>query len=101
VAPIAREEIPPAPAYYDLLKPVARHVDIWTTIYNHPLAGPAAIVDWVRATGLRPYLARLAPDEERAYLAEYESRLAKAYPPLIDGRVLLRFPRLFAVAVRE
>src|SRR5436853_185445 len=69
---IAREEIPAAAAYYDLLKPLAAHVDIWTTIYNHPLANPAAIVDWVRGTGLRPYLARLTPGEERAYLADYE-----------------------------
>jgi trans-aconitate 2-methyltransferase len=99
-APIAREEIPPAAAYYDLLKPLSARVDIWTTIYHHPLADPAAIVEWVRGTGLRPYLARLTPDEERAYLADYESRLAEAYPPLVDGRVLLRFPRLFIVAVR-
>jgi len=99
-APIEREEIPPASVYYDLLKLLAAHVDIWTTVYNHPLANPAAILDWVRGTGLRPYLARLTPDEERAYLADYESRLAKAYPPLVDGRVLLRFPRLFVVAVR-
>jgi trans-aconitate 2-methyltransferase len=99
--PIAREEIPPAAAYYDLLRPLAAPVDIWTTIYNHPLASPAAIVDWVRGTGLRPYLARLDPDEEPAYLADYESRLALAYPALIDGRVLLRFPRLFMVAARR
>ena len=72
--PIEREEIPPAADYYDLLKPLAAHVDIWTTVYNHPLANPAAILDWVRGTGLRPYLARLTPDEERAYLADYESR---------------------------
>jgi trans-aconitate 2-methyltransferase len=100
VAPIEREEIPPAAAYYDLLKPLSAHVDIWATIYNHPLANPAAILDWVRGTGLRPFLARLAPDEERAYLADYEARLAQAHPPLVDGRVLLRFPRLFVVAVR-
>jgi len=99
-APIEREEIPPAAAYYDLLKPLASTVDIWTTIYNHPLADAAAILEWVRGTGLRPYLARLTPEEERAYLADYLARLALAYPPLVDGRVLLRFPRLFMVAVR-
>jgi trans-aconitate 2-methyltransferase len=100
-APIEREEIPPAAAYYDLLKPLAANVDIWTTIYNHPLADAAAILEWVRGTGLRPYLARLTPDEERAFLADYLARLREAYPPLVDGRVLLRFPRLFIVAVKS
>ena len=100
-APIEREEIPPAAAYYDLLRPLAANVDIWTTIYNHPLADAAAILEWVRGTGLRPYLARLTPDEEGAYLADYLARLREAYPPLVDGRVLLRFPRLFIVAVKS
>jgi trans-aconitate 2-methyltransferase len=100
-APIEREEIAPAAAYYDLLKPLAATVDIWTTIYNHPLADAAAILEWVRGTGLRPYLARLTPDEEHAYLADYLARLAQAYPLRVDGRVLLRFPRLFMVAVRK
>jgi trans-aconitate 2-methyltransferase len=99
-SPIEREDIPPAAAYYDLLKPLAATVDIWTTIYNHPLAGAPAILEWVRGTGLRPYLARLTADEQGAYLADYLERLAKTYPPLVDGRVLLRFPRLFIVAVR-
>ncbi len=98
--PIEREEIQPAAAYYDLLNPLAANVDIWTTIYHHPLANAGAILEWVRGTGLRPSLARLSPDEERAYLADYLARLAKAYPPLVDGRVLLRFPRLFIVAAR-
>jgi trans-aconitate 2-methyltransferase len=99
--PIEREEILPASGYYDLLKPLAASVDIWTTIYNHPLADASAILEWFRATGLRPYLARLTADEQSAYLADYLKRLAKAYPPLVDGRVLLRFPRLFLVAVRQ
>jgi trans-aconitate 2-methyltransferase len=99
-APIAREEIPAPAAYYDRLRPLAGRIDIWTTIYNHVLDGPAAILEWVKGTGLRPYLARLDNGEQRAWLADYQSRLAEAYPPLIDGRVLLRFPRLFVVAVR-
>jgi trans-aconitate 2-methyltransferase len=34
------------------------------------------------------------------FLAEYTARIAQAYPPRHDGRVLLRFPRLFIVAIR-
>ena len=64
------------------------------------LADDHAIVDWVRSTGLRPFLEALAPGEQEAFLENYRARLAKAYTPRIDGKVLLRFPRLFIVAMR-
>ena len=101
VEPIQREAISAPAEYYDLLRPLAARVDIWATVYSHVLSSPAAILEWVKGTGLRPYLARLDEDEERAWLAEYESRLAQAYPPRVDGCVLFRFPRLFMVAVRR
>ena len=99
-APIAREVIPPVSAYYDRLRPLSARVDIWRTTYHHPLADAAAIVEMVRSTSLRPFLARLDKAEEGAFLADYHRRVAEAYPPLSDGRVLLGFPRLFVVAVR-
>jgi trans-aconitate 2-methyltransferase len=99
--PIAREPIAPAAVYYDLLIPDAARVDIWHTLYNHALPGASAIVEMVRSTGLRPFLDRLDAAEQRDFLARYEAELAKAYPPLADGRVLFRFPRLFIVAVRR
>ncbi len=98
--PIARDPIPAPAAYYDRLRPMAATIDIWHTTYYHVLADAAAIVEWVRGTGLRPFLDRLEPDERDAYVAEYTARIAETYPPLVDGRVLLRFPRLFVVAVR-
>lgn len=55
-----------------------RRAICWRTLYNHSLDA----------------------DERLAFLDEYQRRIGKAYPPLIDGRVLLRFPRLFVVAVR-
>ncbi len=98
--PIRRETLGTPADYYNLLAGEAARIDVWHTLYNHPLAGVGAIVDMVRSTGLRPYLARLDADEQAPFLARYEAELAKAYPPLADGRVLFRFPRLFVVAVR-
>jgi trans-aconitate 2-methyltransferase len=99
-AALARDAIPSPSAYYDRLAPHAARVDIWHTSYNHPLAGPSAIVEMLRSTGLRPYLAPLDAGEQSEFLGEYERRIAEAYPPLADGRVLLRFPRLFVIATR-
>ena len=96
----ARDELPGVGAYYDLLRPVARRVEIWHTQYNHALDGAAAIVEWFRSTALRPYLAALDEAERAAFLADYTARIAAAYPARVDGKVLLRFPRLFIVAVR-
>jgi trans-aconitate 2-methyltransferase len=98
--PIVREVIRAPAAYYDLLRPQARRVDVWHTVYNHPVAGGAGIVEWVKGTGLRPYLERLEPGERDAFIADYSARVSEAYPRLADGRVLYRFPRLFIVAVK-
>ena len=62
------------------------------------LAGAAAVVQWFTSTALRPYLGPLDPAEQQAFLAEYQSRIERAYPALSDGTVLLPFPRLFIVA---
>jgi trans-aconitate 2-methyltransferase len=96
-----REEIPAAEVYYDQLKPGAVRVDIWRTVYEHALTDAAAIVAWFKSTGLRPYLNRLDPHEQGQYLAAYQARIAEAYPPRSDGRVLLHFPSIFVVAVRD
>lgn len=87
--------------YYRLLKPHCRSVDIWRTTYHHPLAGgPDAIVEWLKGTGLRPFINPLDENERKAFLDRYRVEIAKAYPAFADGGVLLPFPRLFIVATR-
>jgi trans-aconitate 2-methyltransferase len=87
--------------HYRLLKPHAARVDLWRTTYHHVLAGGIdAVVEWFKGSGLRPFLARLDPDEQAAYLADYRAALRSAYAVLADGSVLLPFPRLFIVAKR-
>ena len=65
------------------------------------MASAAAIVEWVSGTGLKPFVDRLTPELRSSYLAEYEKRIATAYPPRSDGRLLLAFPRMFIVAQRK
>ena len=87
--------------YYRLLKPHAGRVDVWLTIYHHVLPGGAdAVIEWFKGSGLRPFLAPLDAAETEAYLADYRTGIAAAYPTLPDGTVLLPFPRLFMVATR-
>jgi trans-aconitate 2-methyltransferase len=91
----------PLGGYYDLLAPAAARVDVWHTIYQHPMADAAAIVEWVRGTGLKPFVDRLPPDLQASYLAEYERRVDLAYPARTDGKRLLAFPRMFIVAQKK
>ena len=96
----ARTERHLADWYFRLLRSHAPRVDVWRTTYFHPLAGAHAVVEWLKGTGLRPFLDPLEESEREAFLARYEAAVAKAYPAEADGTVLLPFPRLFVVAVR-
>ena len=80
---------------------IARSVNLWRTTYYHALAGgAAAVVEWFKGSGLRPFLEPLSEDERGAYLSRYTAAISGAYPPLADGSVLLPFPRLFMIAIR-
>ena len=96
----ARGQLPDPGSYYDLLKPLSVGVDIWHSVYQHVLDGPQAIVEWVKSTALRPFLEALRADERPAFLESYGARLAKAYTPRVDGKVVLAFPRLFLIVKR-
>ncbi|KRP63792.1 trans-aconitate 2-methyltransferase [Pseudomonas orientalis] len=86
--------------YYALLNRHCGTVDVWRTTYHHPLADHRAVVEWFKASALRPFLAPLNDDEKAAFLQAYQARIIQAYPALVDGTVLLPFPRLFIIATR-
>jgi len=96
-----RTQLLSADETYDLLAPLAE-VDLWRTTYHHRMDDAAAIVSWLRATGLRPFLDGLPGESLREdFLAAYRQRIEAAYPPRADGHRLLAFPRLFVVAQRH
>ena len=97
---VSRACLPPLRVYYDALTRVSSGLDIWHSVYNHVLDDAAAVVEWMRSTGLRPFLDLLNAEDQAAFLKRYTARIADAYPPAADGKVLLRFPRLFIVAMR-
>jgi trans-aconitate 2-methyltransferase len=101
VAAGARTTVQTADWYYHLLQPYGSRVDVWRTTYHHPLpGGTAAVVEWFKGSGLRPYLAALEECEQAAFLDRYHDLVSKAYPAMLDGTVLLPFPRLFIVVTR-
>jgi trans-aconitate 2-methyltransferase len=81
-----------------LLSPTCAAVDVWETTYLHVMTGVAAIVEWMKATRLAPFLAPLDEAERRKFLARYAAELREAYPAQPDGAVLLRSRRLFVLA---
>jgi trans-aconitate 2-methyltransferase len=94
----SREVIRTPNDYYTLLMPHCRSLDIWHTAYYHVLNGAQGIVDFVRTTGLRPYLDPLDATMREKFTDAYRANLAKAYLEIAEGKVLMRFPRIFLVA---
>jgi trans-aconitate 2-methyltransferase len=85
---------------FRLLRPICRKVDLWRTVYVPQLHGIPGIIEWLKGTGLRPFLDPLSEDERRSFLDRYHTALAEAYPVESDGTVLLPYPRIFIVAQR-
>ncbi|MEN4770512.1 trans-aconitate 2-methyltransferase [Duffyella gerundensis] len=95
-----RAELLSTEGYYDLLTTNEATADIWRTTYYHVMPSVDAIIDWLRATGLRPFLAPLSAQEQAQFLSLYRRELTQHYPLRANGTVLLAFPRLFLVATR-
>lgn len=96
----ARKDLSPPEAYYDLLKPVCSRIEIWHSVYNHVMPSPQAITEWFKGSSLQPFLSPLDAAAREQFLAAYTEKIVGAYKPRFDGKVLLRFPRLFIIAVR-
>jgi trans-aconitate 2-methyltransferase len=96
----ARKDLPSPEAYYDLLKPVCSRIDIWHSVYNHVMPSPQAITEWFKGSSLQAFLSPLDAVGREQFLKAYTEKIIATYKPRFDGKVLLRFPRLFIVAMR-
>jgi trans-aconitate 2-methyltransferase len=85
-------------AYYALLAPNARNLDIWESEYLQVLEGENPVAEWTKGTWLVPLLAALAPNARADFESDYRRLVGKAYPRQPDGRTLFPFRRLFIVA---
>ena len=84
--------------YLRVLLAFGCEADVWETTYFHVLVGDDPVFDWVSGTGARPTLQAL-PDQLRDdFEEEFRTLLHEAYPSDSDGRVVMRFRRIFAVA---
>jgi trans-aconitate 2-methyltransferase len=95
-----RDQMPTTDSYYDALKPLCTHVDIWHTTYHHALAGPDAVVEWFMGSALRPLLSVPDPEASAQFFAAFAAEINRRHTRRVDGRVLLALPRLFIVATR-
>lgn len=99
LAPLIRPEPCKGPAYYfDLLAPRAKSLDIWESVYQQALTGDNPVADFVKGSWLKPFLDALDEDDRAPFEAAYRTRVARAYPPRVDGTTLFPFRRLFIVA---
>jgi trans-aconitate 2-methyltransferase len=85
--------------YYDLLSDRMRLIDIWETDYVHVMPSHIAIIEWIRSTGMKPYLDRLKDESAKAdFENEVLVEIKKCYPKAGNGKVLFPFRRLFLIA---
>jgi len=73
-------------------------IDCHYQIFHHPMGSPAEVVEWCRATTLRPYLDALPPARHDDFIAELIRRLEHGYGT--GGPLVFEFRRLFLWARR-
>lgn len=97
---LGRDEFHTPSELHEALSPLCSDVDIWETRYFQTMESHEAIVEWVKGTGLRPFINPLSEAEREGYLKHYLVRIKELYPMQRDGTVLFPYPRLFVVATK-
>ncbi len=87
--------------YYDLLSGLGSEFRIWETVYYHVMGSHEAIIDWYKGAGMRPYFEALDEKMRPGFTAEVLEEVRKEYKKQDDGRILLKFPRLFFIVKKK
>jgi trans-aconitate 2-methyltransferase len=87
--------------YFSILSPLAQRIDIWETIYYHEMRSLDDLLDWAKATVMRPFFENL-PDEamQNDFAADVRRTCANAYPTTNRGTILYVQKRLFFIAYK-
>jgi len=87
-------EVPPPEKYDQILREIGfSEIDCHYHTFHHPMQSPSEVVEWYRATGLRPFMNALPADRHDAFLDAYRRRLEQGYGT--TGPVTFDFKRLF------
>jgi len=73
-------------------------VDCYYRTFEHPMSGPAEVIEWSRATSMRPFLDALASEERPRFEADLLAELERGYGT--RGPLVFPFRRLFLWARR-
>ena len=85
--------------YAERLLGLGLELELWETTYHHRMGGAPEVVEWMKATTLRPLLAALAAPEQQEFLAALVARVTPLFPRGPHG-IFFPFRRLFFVARR-
>lgn len=86
--------------YFDVLSEISSGLSMWQTTYFHIMNSHEDIMEWYRATGMRPYLNALSDSDKAEFESDVKREIIKAYPEQKNGKIIFRFPRLFFIAIR-
>jgi len=86
--------------YYDLLRPLVQHIEMWETMYYQELDGDNPVADFVKGTWLKPFLDALDEPQRSTFENAYRGRTKLVYPLSANGKTLFPFSRLFIIATR-
>lgn len=83
--------------YYNLFISMTDDFSLWQTTYYHAMKDHRDIIDWLKGTGLRPYLTKLSAADSADFEHDLLEKYRREYPRQENGDVILRFPRFFFI----
>ena len=86
--------------YYELMSSFFKTIELWQTDYIHILESHISIIEWIRSTGLKPYLDRLEDAEKALFEEDVLQEIKHDYPSSSNGSVLFPFKRLFMIGYK-